>query len=128
MNINEQKIKGDLQQFSVPAYDNDKMHETIRLAKNLQGKASVQEDRILGVYLGTGPVYWALGVAYTGHAFAWLYCSFKWISSWKLRIAAYSFAFFIRFPDDCFCWVSGTFEELCTQHGRNRILYPVFYA
>lgn len=46
MNINEQKIKGDLQQFSVPAYDNNKMHETIHLAKK------AYRDRMLSKRIG----------------------------------------------------------------------------
>lgn len=33
MKINDAKIRNDLQQFSVPAYDRDKMQETIRVSK-----------------------------------------------------------------------------------------------
>ena len=64
MKMNDRKIRKDLQQFSVPPYDRDKMQETIHLAKQ------AYKERLLSKRIG----FWefiAMQVRFIGH-WVWL--------------------------------------------------------
>lgn len=64
MKMNHRKIRKDLQQFSVPPYDRDKMQETIHLAKQ------AYKERLLSKRIG----FWAfieMQIRFIGH-WVWL--------------------------------------------------------
>ncbi len=74
MKRNDRKIQKDLQQFSVPTYDRDKMQETIHLAKQ------AYKERLLSKRIG----FWEfieMQVRFIGH---WV-----WLAQVVLLLALY---------------------------------------
>lgn len=76
MKINGRKIRKDLQRFSVPPYDRDKMQETIHLAKQ------AYQERLLSKRIGSWE-FIEMHIRFIGH---WV-----WMSQAVLLLAALLF-------------------------------------